>query len=219
MPLALSPDELLTTTRSVRRRLDFQRPVELSLIRECLELALQAPSGANAQGWHFVVVTDAHKKQALGDLYRRAWAIYLQLPMNQAPRLPRDHAALATLGRIRDSANYLAEHVHEAPVMLIPCVKGRVEQAPEMAVFAQASTYGSILPAVWSFMLAARSRGLAACWTTVHLMFEAEAAAILGIPVANVTQTALLPVAYPLGDAFKPGARKPLDDVLHLEGW
>ena len=219
MSLALTPDELLTTTRSVRRRLDFERPVALSLIRECLELALQAPSGANAQGWHFVVVTDADKKQALGALYRRAWAIYLQLPINQGPRLPRDRAALATLGRIRDSATYLSEHLHQAPVLVIPCFKGRVEQAPEMAVFAQASTYGSILPAVWSFMLAARSRGLASCWTTVHLMFEAEAAAILGIPADSVTQTALIPVAYPLGDAFKAGARKPLDEVLHLEGW
>ena len=219
MPIPLTPDELLTTTRSVRRRLDFERPVELSLIRECLELALQAPSGANAQGWHFVVVTDADKKKALAALYQRAWAIYLQLPMNQSPRLPRDRAALATLGRIRDSATYLSEHLHEVPVMLIPCVKGRVEQIPEMPVFAQASLYGSILPAVWSFMLAARSRGLASCWTTVHLMFEAEAAEILGIPAGSVTQTALIPVAYPKGEVFKPGARKPLDAVLHLDTW
>jgi nitroreductase len=219
MSLPLTPDELLTTTRSVRRRLDLERPVELSLIRECLELAVQAPTGGNAQGWHFVVVTDPAKKLALGELYRRAWAIYLQLPMNQAARLPRDKVALATIGRVRDSATYLSEHLHEVPVLVIPCVRGRVEQVPEMAVFAQASTYGSILPAAWSFMLAARSRGLASCWTSVHLMFEAEAAQVLGIPYEKVTQTALIPVAYPKGEAFKPAARKPLDDVLHLEGW
>ncbi len=217
--LNLSPDELLSTTRSVRRRLDLERPVELDLIRECLSLAIQAPTGGNAQGWHFVVVTDPAKKQALGALYQKAWAIYLQLPMNQASRLPRDKAALATVGRIRDSANYLAEHLHEVPALVIPCVRGRVEHTPEMAVFAQASTYGSILPAVWSFMLAARSRGLASCWTTVHLMFEAEAAQVLGIPHDKFTQTALIPVAYPKGAAFKPAERKPLEEVLHLDAW
>jgi nitroreductase len=243
----LTPDELLTTTRSVRRRLDFERPVELDLIRECLSLAVQAPTGGNAQGWHFVVITEPAKKQALGDLYRRAWAIYLQLPQNQPARLPADPDARATLMRVRDSADYLAEHLHQAPVLVLPCVRGRVEQAPQthaplpqhpgapapavrrggegytswagVAVFAQASLYGSILPAAWSFMLAARSRGLAACWTTVHLMFEAEAAQLLGIPYDKVTQAALIPVAYPRGAAFKPAARKPLDDVLHLEAW
>jgi len=217
--LNLTPDELLTTTRSVRRRLDLERPVPLDLIRECLSLAVQAPTGGNAQGWHFVVVSDPAKKQALGEIYRRAWAIYLQFPQNQPARLPADPAARATLERVRASADYLAEHLHQVPVLVLPCVRGRVEQAPQMAVFAQASTYGSILPAAWSFMLAARSRGLASCWTTVHLMFEAEAAQVLGIPHDKFTQAALIPVAYPLGGAFKPAARKPLDDVLHLEGW
>jgi nitroreductase len=217
--MTLTPDELLSTTRSLRRRLDLERPVELSLIRECLGLALQAPTGANAQGWHFVVVTDPAKKQALGALYQKAWAIYLQLPFNRARRLPRDKAALASIGRIRDSATYLSEHLHEVPVLVIPCVKGRVEHEPMRAVFAQASIYGSILPAAWSFMLAARSRGLATCWTTVHLMFEAEAAQVLGIPHDSITQAALIPVAYPKGTVFKPAARKPLDDVLHVDGW
>ena len=217
--LNLTPDELLTTTRSVRRRLDLERPVPLDLIRECLSLAVQAPTAGNAQGWHFVVVTDPAKKQALGAIYQKAWAIYLQLPMNQAARLPRDRAALATLGRVRDSANYLAEHLAEVPVLVIPCVRGRVEHAPEMTVFVQAGTYGSILPAAWSFMLAARSRGLASCWTSVHLMFEAEAAQVLGIPYDKFTQAALIPVAYPKGDAFKPAGRKPLDEVLHVDAW
>ena len=193
--------------------------MDLSLIRECLTVALQAPTGGNAQGWHFVVVTDPAMKQALAALYQKAWAIYLQLPFNQASRLPRDKTALASARRVRDSASYLAEHLGQAPVLVIPCVRGRVEHQPEMAVFAQASTYGSILPAAWSFMLAARARGLASCWTSVHLMFEAEAAQVLGIPFDQVTQAALIPVAYPKGEAFKPAARKPLDAVLHLEGW
>jgi len=214
--LNLSPDELLTTTRSVRQRLDFERPVPLSLVRECLELALQAPTGGNQQGWHFIVVTDPAKKQALGDIYQRGWAIYSQFPRNvAAAQAPAGSSA----GRVRASAAYLAEHYHEVPVMVIPCVAGRVEQAPQMPVFAQASAYGSILPAAWSLMLAARSRGLAACWTTIHLMFEAEAAQVLGVPYNKITQAALIPLAYPKGDAFKPAGRKPLNEVLHMEGW
>jgi nitroreductase len=215
----LSPDDLLSTTRSVRRRLDFGRPVELGLIRECLSLALQAPTGGNAQGWHFVVVTEPARRLALADIYRRAWQIYLQMPQNQTSRLPADPATRATMERVKTSADFLAEHLHQVPVLVIPCVKGRFEHVPDMAVFAQASLYGSILPAAWSFMLAARSRGLASCWTTVHLMFEAEAAQVLGIPHNRVTQAALIPVAYPKGTAFQPAARKPLDAVLHVDTW
>jgi nitroreductase len=219
MVMNLSPDELLSTTRSVRRRLDLERPVELSVIRECLDLALQAPTGGNRQGWHFVVVTDAAKKQALADLYRQGWQIYLTLPHNVAARQQQDPQAQAAVARLGDSAGYLAEHMHEVPVLMIPCIKGRVEQAASQAVFQQASLYGSILPAAWSFMLAARSRGLATCWTTIHLMFEAEAAQVLGIPAESITQTALIPVAYPIGATFKPAPRKSLDDVLHIDGW
>lgn len=219
MPLTLSPDELLSTTRSVRRHLDLERPVELGLIRECLSLALQAPSGGNAQGWHFVVVTQPATKQALGALYQQAWRIYTQLPRNQSERLPADPAARAAMLRVRASADYLSEHLREVPVIVIPCVKGRLEHVSTHPVFVQASLYGSILPAAWSFMLAARSRGLASCWSTVHLMFEAEAAQVLGIPYDSVTQTALIPVAYAKGMPFKPAARKPLEEVLHMEAW
>jgi nitroreductase len=217
--LNLTPDELLTTTRSVRQRLDFERPVPMRLVRECLEVALQSPSGSNAQGWHFIVVTDTAKRRALGDIYRKGWAIYSQFSRNRPPdQLPATPAEL-TQARVRTSASYLAEHFHEIPVMVIPCVVGRVEQAAQMPVFAQASTYGSILPAAWSLMLAARARGLASCWTTIHLMFEAEAAQVLGVPIERITQAALIPLAYPKGEVFKPAARKPLDAVLHLDGW
>ena len=140
MMMTLTPDELLTTTRSVRKRLDFERPVELSLIRDCLNLALQAPTGGNTQGWHFVVVTDPAKKQALAALYRQGWAtIYSEQPP--------DSDARSSPGSVRAwaSASYLAEHFHEIPVMVIPCIEGRVEHAPEQAVFVQASTYGSIV--------------------------------------------------------------------------
>ena len=213
MTIQLSPDELLSTTRSVRRRLDLARPVDLSIIRECLSLAIQAPSGSNQQGWHFVVVTDPEKKRALADIYRRAWAIYAGAKMAD---LAGKSAELTGEERVFRSADYLASHMHEVPVLLIPCIQGRCENESSASM---AGTYGSILPAAWSFMLAARSRGLASCWTTLHLIFEEEAAQILGIPYAAITQNALLPVAYALGTDFKPAARKPLDDILHVDRW
>ena len=194
-------DKLLTTTRSVRKRLDLQRPVEATVLTKCLELAMQAPTGSNMQGWHWLVVTDAKKRTALADIYRKAFAIYRD--MNMASTLPANDVRTSQMPRIVDSATYLADHLHEVPVHLIPCIEGRVENA---GVVGQASVYGSILPAVWSFMLAARARGLGSAWTTLHLMFEQEAAQILGIP-ETITQTALLPVAYFTGTDFKPAKR------------
>jgi nitroreductase len=217
--LNLTPDELLTTTRSVRKRLDFSRTVEPELIRECLDLAVQAPSGANSQRWHFVVVTDAAKRATIGELYRQGWAQYTEemAPSRRAMAsrpMPEDQAA--TMGRILDSANYLAEHMHEVPVMVIPCVRPRTDT---LSVNGQAGVWGSIVPAVWSFMLAARSRGLGTCWTTVHLYHEQEVADALGIPYQKVMQVALIPVAHTLGTEFKPGARVPLDEVAHWDTW
>lgn len=205
-------DKLLTTTRSVRKRLDYSRPVPPELIEECIDIALQAPTGSNMQGWSFVVVTDPAKKKALADLYRKGFEIYAQMP-----RPERDASDLREqqMPRVVDSAVYLAQTLEQAPVFVIPCIEGRVEEAPQ---FAQASMYGSILPAVWSFMLAARARGLGSAWTTIHLMFEKEAAAILGIP-PEITQAALLPVAYFKGDDFKPARRLPARELTHWESW
>jgi nitroreductase len=205
-------DHLLTTTRSVRKRLDFTRPVPRDVIEKCLEIALQAPTGSNAQGWHFVVVTDAAKRKALADLYRAGWSVYTQL---ERPPMPADDPRTAQLPRVVDSAQYLTDHFHEAPVMIVPCIEGRVESMPQ---FAQASVYGSILPAVWSLMLALRSRGLGSAWTTIHLMHEKEAAKILGIP-DTWTQAALLPVAYFTGSDFKPAKRLPLAKVVSWNAW
>ena len=215
-PLPLTPDQLLTTTRSVRKRLDFSRPVEPEIIRECLEIALQAPNGGNRQPWSFVVVTDGAKRQALGDIYRRGWALYKGLPVNAPDRLSKDPERAATQLRILGSADYLAEHMHEAPVLLIPCLRGRFDNQPTPA---QAGAWGSILPATWSFMLAARARGLGSSLTTVHLFFEQDAANVLGVPYDKITQTALIPIAYTLGTDFAPAPRQPLDDVLHWDGW
>lgn len=207
-----STDHLLTSTRSVRKRLDFSRPVPRDVIEKCLEIALQAPTGGNQQNWHFVVVTDPVKKKGLADLYRRGWDIYTQM---QRPPMPADDPRTSQLPRVVDSAQFLTDHFHEAPVMIVPCVEGRVETLPP---FVQASTYGSILPAVWSLMLALRSRGLGSAWTTIHLMYEKEAAALLGIP-DGYTQAALLPVAYYTGSDFKPAKRLPLASVSSWNTW
>jgi nitroreductase len=215
--LDLSIDALLTTTRSVRKRLDLSRPVEPEVIRECLELALQAPTGTNSQNWHFVVVTDPESRQALATIYRKGMARYVEqmAPLIQQ-RMASSEQEATTLARIIGSAQYLNEHLHEVPVHVIPCIQGRTDQVP---IIVQQGQWGSILPAVWSFMLAARSRGLGTSLTSFHLAFEQEAAEVLGIPYEQVMQAALIPVAYTLGTDFKPAPRKPLESVLHLEHW
>ena len=211
--LNLTPDELLTTTRTVRKRLDFTRPVPMELIRECLEIALQAPTGGNTQGWHFVVVTDAAKRAKLAEIYRKAWAWY-------ETTLPKSYSAVpAAKGptqKIQDSAHYLAQHLHEAPVHLIACLEGRPAIDGPIPPFSRG---GSLFPAVWSFMLAARLRGLGTAWTTLHLRHEEEAAELLGIPFKTVSQGCLIPVAYTKGTDFKRARRAPLDTVLHVNGW
>lgn len=208
-----SVDELLTTTRSVRKRLDLEREVPAALVEECLRIAIQAPTGSNSQGWHFVVVTDPEKRRGLADLYRRAFEPYVQ--SGDRPSYGADDTRTRQMPKVLDSATYLAKHLGDVPVHLVPCIEGRVEKAP---AFAQASVYGSILPAVWSFMLAARARGLGSAWTTLHLVYEKEASALLGIP-EHVTQCALLPVAWFTGESFKPAPRLPLEKVTHWDAW
>ncbi len=210
--MSLTIDELLTTTRAVRKRLDLERSVELEVIRACLSMALQAPTGSNQQGWHFVVVTDAAKRGALAELYAKAFDAYIGQGSSSSP------GPDAQMVRVIDSATYLAQNLAKVPVHLVPCVEGRI--SPEKATtVATASFYGSILPATWSFMLAARSRGLGTAWTTLHLVYEQEAAEILGIPYDRITQAALIPVAYAKGSEFKPAVRRPLEASLHIDAW
>jgi nitroreductase len=210
--LDLSPDALLSTTRSVRLRLDLERPVARTLIEECLDLAQQAPTGGNQQTWSFVVVTDPEKRRALGALYKRGWDAYLaEVTARAAGTTPN-----RTVLRVYRSAQYLADHMGDVPVLVIPCIAGRTEDA---SIAVQAAVWGSILPAAWSFMLAARARGLGTCWTTLHLRHEREAAAVLGVPYDAVMQTALIPVAHTIGTEFRPGERKPLSAIVHWDGW
>jgi nitroreductase len=219
MPLLdLSPHEVLATTRAVRKRLDLTRSVEPEVIRQCLELAVQAPTGANSQGWHFVIVTETEQRQALTAIYRKGWALYRERARAghrvSGPDLTPER--LATLSKVLASAVYLDEHMHEVPVLVVPCIQGRAEGLPSAE---QAGFWGSILPAIWSFMLAARARGLGTSLTTVHLYYEPEAAEVLGIPYEQVTQAALIPMAYTLGTDFKPAPRIPLESVLHWDRW
>lgn len=219
--LPLSPDELLTTTRAVRRRLDFDRPVPLALVKECVEIALQAPSGSNSRNWHFVVVGDPAKRRAIAECYRKAFAIYPDLPVSAhalAKQAKGDEVAL--MNAVVSSAEALAQNLHRAPYLVIPCVAGRLPPIPgPMGQLAQASTFGSILPAFWSFMLAARARGLGTAWTTLHLLHEEEVAEILGIPFGEIAQCALSPIAYTLGTDFKPARNRGLQGVLHVDTW
>jgi nitroreductase len=214
--LDLSPDELLTTTRAVRKRLDFDKPVPLDVVRECIEIATQAPSGSNQQGWHWVIVTDAEKRKALGEIYGRAFAIYKGMPFYAGAIVTGDAARDATQQRVASSAEYLAERMGDAPVLLVPCIAGRLDNLPSMMT---ASQWGSLHPAIWSFCLAARARGLGTSWTSLHLMFEEEAAGVLGIPFAEISQGALIPVAYSKGTDFKPGPRADLDAIVHVDSW
>ena len=206
-------DHLLTTTRSVRKRLDLTRPVEREVIEQCLEIAGQAPSGSNRQGWHFVVVTDGEKKQFIAERYRKAWYGY-NATRNVATG-PNLTAEEKQLQRVISSAQYLADHLQDVPVLVIPCIEGRPDDA---APASQAGVYGSILPAAWSLMLALRARGLGSAWTTLHLQSEREIAELLGIP-ADISQAALLPVAYFKGDDFRPAKRKPMRDRTYWDSW
>ena len=210
----VATDKLLTTTRSVRKRLDLTRDVEPQVIQDCIDIAMQAPTGTNAQNWAFVVITDPAKKKFIADAYRNGGEMMAGsgYPPPLEPGDPREHV----MPKVMESAGYLGEILEQVPVFVIACVRGRVESVP--MVIAQASTYGSILPAAWSFMLALRSRGLGTAWTTIHLFQEKPISELLGIP-DDWTQTVLFPVAYYTGDDFKPAHRLPSDTMTHWDSW
>jgi nitroreductase len=196
-------DDALTTTRTVRKRLDLDRPVERSVVEECLELALQAPNGSNQQRWRWVLVDDPQIRAEAAAIYRRGLDGYVGTSTVEYDVADDD------LVRISESVMYLRENLHRVPVLVVPLIDGQVERAD---LFLQASLWGSVLPAVWSFLLALRSRGLGSAWTTIHLHRQREMAELLGIP-DTFTQVGLFPVAYTLGRAFRPAKRRALHDV------
>ena len=213
MRLNLSADEVLTTTRAVRKRLDFDRPVERAILLECLEVAVQAPSGSNRQGWQWMFVEDPAKKAAIAEWYREIWDGYVK---DRLPDFPEGDPRSLQKPGVVSSAQYLSDHFHQVPVMMIPLVEGRTDGG---GVPAQAAAWGSLLPAVWSFLCALRERGLGSAWTTLHLAHEKDVAELLGIPYDNYMQGGLFPIAYTKGTDFKPAGRLPLDSITHFDSW
>lgn len=220
MKLGLSADEVLTTTRAVRRRLDLSRPVEADVLRECLSIAMQAPTGSNRQGYEWVFVTDPTIRQRVGEVYQEGFGV------NAAANRAADPVQLYGANDVRaegfekliDSVGYLSEIIGQVPVLMVPCIKGRLEGA---TVNVAAAQFGSILPAVWSFMLALRERGLGSVWTSAHLKNDGEqrVAEILGIPFEEYTQVGLFPIAYTIGTDFKPAQRLEPQSLMHFDRW
>jgi nitroreductase len=220
MKLGLAADDVLTTTRAVRKRLDLSRPVETEVLVECLRLAMQAPTGSNRQGWEWIFVTDPETRKRVGQVYREKFLI------NSAANRAADPVAVYGADDVRadgfsklmGSVGYLAEVIGDVPVLMIPCLQGRVETT---SVNVSAAQWGSIMPAVWSFMLALRERGLGSVWTSAHLKEDGEkqVADILGIPMEDYTQVGLFPIAYTIGTDFSPAKRLPPETVMHINHW
>jgi nitroreductase len=211
-PVTMTVDEALSTTRAVRKRLDLTKPVPRDVLLECLQLAFQAPNGSNRQLWQWVVVDDAETRAQMAAIYNGALEDYAAAHSN----LPPIDRSLPANQRMFDSVDHLKAHFHEVPVLVVPAIRDRLDGAP---ITQQAHLWGSVLPAVWSFMLALRARGLGSCWTTAHLQHEEKMADLLGIPYAEYTQAGLFPVAYTIGTDFRPGPRAELQDHIHWNRW
>jgi nitroreductase len=213
-------DRLLTTTRSVRKRLDLERPVELDVVRECLGLALQAATGGDNQRWRWIIVADEAKRERIGEIYAECFRELMagagdgdgaeEEPADLQEKFSED---LAAQERLWASVDHLIENMRRVPVLVVPCVLGRLEGSPSWV----SSQYGSVYPAVWNFLLALRSRGLASCITCAHLEREQEVAEVLGIPYEEVLQVCLLPVAHHTGTTFGRAARRPMDEVVFVD--
>ncbi|MFJ6835584.1 nitroreductase family protein [Streptomyces sp. NPDC091209] len=207
--LPLSSEELLTTTRCVRYGLDLERAVDPALVEDCLRIALQAPNGNNRQNWRWILLTDPPIRAAVAEVYRAAFYDRNSAALERLAERPDASRSVLTAARA------LADRLHRVPVLVIPCLELADERLPTGN---QAGLWASLLPAAWSYALAARSRGLVTAWTAVHLDREREVADLLGLP-PTVRQGALLPTAHPLRGTFRPGPRLPLDQVLHHNGW
>ena len=199
-------DRVLRTTRSVRTRLDLSRPVDDTLLFECIDLAEQAPTGGNISSRRWMVVRDPTTKERLANLYRDAGG---QGIIDVAGRL---EGTGHTSERVMASGAYLARRLADVPAIVIACIWGQHDGSGKPGLF------DSVLQAAWSFCLAARTRGLGTAWTTLHLNRSAEVAELLGIP-DGVTQVVLLPVAHTVGAEFKPARRRPAQEITYFDRW
>ncbi len=198
----------------MRKRLDLERPVPRELLLECLEVAVQAPTGSNRQGWQFMFVDDPQRKRTIAELYGRTYDAYSQLPR---PEYREGDVRGGRMDAVVSSSTHLRERLHEAPWLMIPLIRGRLGEGVNSQL--QAGLWGSILPAFWSFMLAARDRGLGTAWTTLHLAHEREVAGVLGIDFEKYTQAGMTPIAFYSGEDFRPGPRIPLEQITHWNTW
>ncbi len=207
-------DQALTTTRTVRKRLDLSRPVERGVVEECLSLALQAPNGSNRQLWRWILIDDPALRTQVAEIYRAGLDGYAASGVSADKPVVADRSSPEVI-RMSASVMHLRDHLEQVPVLVLPLLAGRTDDA---SVFYQASMWGSVIPAVWSFMLALRSRGMGSAWTTIHLHKEAEMAQLLGIP-PSYTQVGLFPVAYTIGTDFGLASRRPLREVASWNGF
>ena len=209
-------DRLLTTTKAVRRRLDLGRPVEREVVVDCIRLAAYAPNASNAQEWKWVVVDDRDLVRECGEQYRKVLVPAVST-MLESKLAEGDEAG----ARISRSIIYLAEHMGEVPMLVFPCYDvasadvryNRLLKNDSGDGTMTSGMYASIYPAVWSFQLALRSRGLGSALTTAHQIDQPAMAAILGIP-NTWDQTAMIPVGYTTGDDFSPSPRRPVEETI-----
>ncbi len=209
----LSVFEAMHTCRAIRYlKAD---PVPDELIRKILDAAIRAPSGSNRQSWHFLVIKDAATRKMLQEHYKRAFDAYLAMTGGNAPR---PGVSVATMDRVVKSATHLADHLHEAPVLIMPLLmneQGVIRGDGPLQSMARKSIYSSIYPAVQNILLAARALGLGACLTTLHLMYEEEIAKLLGFP-ENVESMCLIPIGWPAAK-LGPVTRVPIEEVSSLD--
>lgn len=200
-------DHLLLTTKQIRKRMDMDRSVPRETLLECIDIASRAPMGSNAERNKWLIVEDPDLKAEIADLYRKNAEPYFEFG--------RTIETDARGERVASSAQYLSDNMHKVPALVIPLRLDRVENASSGE---QSGWYGSVLPGVWSFQLALRSRGIGSCWTTLHLGSESEVSELLGIP-DTVTQVAMLPVGYYTGDTFSVTPRRPAADITFIDRW
>ena len=215
----VNSDKLLTTTRGVRKRLDFEKTVERAVIEESMAVALQAPSAGDIYPVEFVVVTDPDRRKTMGDIYCDAHLPYLdELDLTALPGLTADDLTKAK-GHI-DMIRWHTENVYRAPFHVHVVGKGRYGTEPEQPDFQQASFYGCILPPAWSFMLALRARGVGSSWCTIHIQepFHTRTREVLGLP-DDYSLGVFLPCGYYTGKDFKPAQRPAVAEILHWDKW
>jgi nitroreductase len=214
--------ETIHSSRALRRF--TSEPVPDEVLAKVMEAAICAPSAGNGQNWLFVIVKDPEQRRKLGEIYRRAGALVASFYQ----RLGRpEHMSEKQYEKIASSGLYLHEHLADAPVLLLACL--RLETSPEAiadlpqeAQLAMMNSFpwtagASIYPAVQNVILACRAVGLGTCLTTNHSLFEEEVKQVVGLP-SNYRTFALLPIGYPI-NRFGPVKRRPLAEVVAEDRW